>query len=97
MSGSKAKQKRRAVKASEAKKIEVNLLGTARLLDECITESLCETVFQSTRTTERQRVWSLYALAEFWTAVILRAPQSLQQALEESAAGRINIQPLLAE
>ena len=88
MSGSKSKQKRKAARILDAKKIEVNLLGTARLLDQCITESLCETVFQSTRTTERQRIWSLYALAEFWTAVILRAPQSLQQALEESAAGK---------
>lgn len=88
MSGRKAKQNRKAATARDTQEMEVNLLGTARLLDQYITESLCETVFQSTRTTERQRIWSLYALARFWTAVILRAPQSLQQALEESAAGK---------
>ena len=88
MSGRKTKQKRKTAKVREIQKIEVNLFGTARLLGQYITESLCETVFQSARTTERQRIWSLYALAEFWTAVILRAPQSLQQALEESAAGK---------
>lgn len=88
MSGRKAKQKRKATKAVDVKRIEVNLLETAQLLNQYVTESLCETVFQSTRTTERQRVWSLYAMAEFWTAVILRAPKSLQQALEESAIGK---------
>jgi hypothetical protein len=88
MSGRQAKQERKATKVRVGKKIEVNLLGTARLLDQYITKSLCETVFRGTRTTERQRIWSLYALAEFWTAVILRAPQSLQQALEESAVGK---------
>src|SRR5262249_6192149 len=33
------------------------------------------------------RKWTLEALAEFWTAVILQAPPSLTQALEEAAAG----------
>jgi len=88
MSGRKAKQKRKAAKAADVQQREVNLLETAELLNQYMTESLCETVFQSTRTTERQRIWSLYAMVEFWTAVILRAPKSLQQALEESAVGK---------
>src|SRR5262249_55676595 len=48
---------------------------------------LCQTVFQQTCTTERERQWSLEALVSFWTEVILRAPQSLPQALQEAALG----------
>jgi Transposase DDE domain len=65
----------------------IELLGTVQVLHEHLTASLCRTVFQQTRTTERERHWTLTALAEFWTAVILRAPPSLTQALEEAAAG----------
>jgi Transposase DDE domain len=65
----------------------VELLGTVQVLHEHLTTSLCQTVFPQTRTTERERRWSLAALASFWTAVILRAPQSLTQAIEEAATG----------
>src|SRR5215510_11306121 len=65
----------------------VGLLGTVQVLHEYLTASVCQTVFEQTRTNERARKWTLEALAEFWTAVILRAPQSLTQALEEAAAG----------
>jgi len=65
----------------------IELLGTVELLHEHLTTSLCQTVFQQTRTTERERQWSLEALVSFWTAVILRAPQSLTQALQEAALG----------
>jgi hypothetical protein len=65
----------------------VDLLGTVQVLHEHVTASVCQTVFEQTRMTERARTWTLEALAEFWTAVILRAPQSLPQALEEAAAG----------
>jgi hypothetical protein len=65
----------------------IELFGTVQMLHEHLTKSLCQTVFQQTRTTERERHWTLTALAEFWTAVILRAPHSLTQALEEAAAG----------
>jgi Transposase DDE domain len=65
----------------------VELLGTMQVLHDHLSASLCRTVFQQTRTTERERHWTLHALAEFWTAVILRAPQGLTQALEEAAAG----------
>jgi hypothetical protein len=34
---------------------------------------------------ERERAWTLRALVEFWTEVVLRAPASLTEALEESA------------
>jgi hypothetical protein len=65
----------------------VDLLGTVQVLHEHLTASLCQTVFAQTRTTERAWKGTLAALAEFWTAVILRAPQSLTPALEEAAAG----------
>lgn len=65
----------------------VELLGTVRMLHDHLTTSLCQTVFQQTRTTERERHWTLAALAEFWTAVVLQAPDSLTQALEAAAAG----------
>lgn len=65
----------------------IELLGTVELLHDHLTESLCQTVFQQTRTTERERQWSLEALALFWTEVILRAPHSLTQALHEAALG----------
>src|SRR5438445_12062743 len=65
----------------------VELLGTVQVLHEHLTTSLCQTVFQQTRTTERERRWSLAALASFWTEVILRAPQSLTQPIEEAETG----------
>jgi hypothetical protein len=65
----------------------VNGYGTVQVLHKHLTASVCQTVFEQTRTTERARKWTLEALAEFGTAVILRAPQSLTQALEEAAAG----------
>lgn len=65
----------------------IDLLGTVNLLHDHLTTSLCQTVFQQTRSTERERHWSLEALASFWTEVILRAPPSLSQALQEAAVG----------
>jgi hypothetical protein len=73
--------------SAEPPELRVELLGTVQILHDHLTASLCQTVFQQTRTTERERQWTLHALAEFWTAVILRAPHSLTQALEEAAAG----------
>jgi hypothetical protein len=65
----------------------IELLGTAQVLHDHLTAGLCQTVLQQTRPTERERHWTLHALAAFWTAVILRAPHALTQALEEAAAG----------
>jgi hypothetical protein len=65
----------------------IELVGTGQLLHDHLTTSLCQTVFRETRTTERERHWSLEALASFWTEVILRAPHSLTQALQEAAVG----------
>ncbi|OGX14518.1 MAG: hypothetical protein A2351_01450 [Omnitrophica bacterium RIFOXYB12_FULL_50_7] len=86
----KAKLKTERAFFNEIKKKgrEVNLLKAVQILDKTITASLCETVFQTTRTQERQRVWTLHALVQFWNAVIVNAPTSLRQALEEAAGGQ---------
>ena len=62
----------------------IDLLRVVDLLQEHITPALCRTVFGAVRKTERQRVWTLEALIRFWTAVVLRAPKALSQALVDS-------------
>jgi hypothetical protein len=68
----------------------IDLFGTVKLLHEHLTEALCEDVFERVRGTERRRALTLSNLARFWTAVVLRAPKSLTQALAEAngQAGR---------
>jgi hypothetical protein len=66
----------------------IDLLRVVDLLQAHITPVLCRTVFGAVRTTERQRVWTLEALIRFWTAVVLRAPKALSQALADSLEGR---------
>lgn len=72
---------------SGASEQRIALLDTVELLHEHLTTSLCPTVFPQTRTTERARPWSREAFVSFWTAGIVRAPQSLTQALQEAALG----------
>jgi len=67
--------------------VPINLLETVILLNKHLTESLCQQVFRSNRTTEREREWSLFALGRFWTAVAIQAPDSLGQALAQARAG----------
>jgi hypothetical protein len=71
----------------------VDVTRTLELLKEHITEALCGAAFKAVRTTERQRRWSLMALVQFWTAVILRAPPSLSHALCEMREGREPLAP----
>jgi hypothetical protein len=52
------------------------------MLHNHISESMCAEVFGEFRTNERERKWSLFALARFWLAVILDPPTSLSQFLE---------------
>lgn len=66
----------------------VDLIRVMDLLHRHITPALCQAVFQRVRDAERQRVWTLHALVQFWTAVILRAPQALSQALADAVADR---------
>lgn len=71
------------------REVRIDLLETAKLLQEGLTEAACEAVFLMTRTTERTREWTLKALADFWTAVILRAPPSLTEALVEAQESEV--------
>lgn len=80
-------------KAEPAKEAPVNLLATVSLLNEHLTESFCQQVFDSVRTTERQREWSLFTLAKFWTAVTISPPNSLGQALDQGRSGGSDLMP----
>lgn len=75
--------------------VRINLVRVLELLRTHITAALCQTVFQTVRTTERQRRWTLEALVEFWLAVILRAPRALSQALYETLEGSEPLFPLV--
>ncbi len=65
----------------------VPLLPIVASIHEDISESMCEEVFREQRDRERQRKWTLHKLVEFWIAVVLRAPESLTQALQEVTGG----------
>jgi len=75
------------VAISVASEPRIERLGTVKLLHEHRTTSLCQTVCQPTRPTERARQGSLEAVVAFWPEVIVRAPPSLTQALQEAALG----------
>jgi hypothetical protein len=75
--------------------VSVDLVRVLELLRTHITAALCQTVFATTRITERQRCWTLQALVEFWLAVILRAPRALSQALYETLEGSEPLFPLV--
>jgi hypothetical protein len=55
----------------------ISLEPALNLIHGELTESITRSVFQQTRTTERERKWTLQLLLTFWTEVILRAPRSL--------------------
>jgi hypothetical protein len=59
----------------------IDLLGAAEVLHEHLTVALCDEVFEDVREGERRRQITLAHLAQFWTAVVLRAPPSLTHAL----------------
>jgi hypothetical protein len=76
----------------------IDLLAAIRRIQEHLTAALCETVFARVRSTERRRLLTLQLMAEFWLAVILRAPKSLRQALDEAHRGtagypRLSVSP----
>lgn len=75
--------------------VRIDLVRVLDLLRTHITATLCQTVFHTVRTTERQRCWSLEALVQFWLAVILRAPRALRQALYETLEGSEPLFPLV--
>lgn len=93
----RVKREHRTVKkAAGSRKSTIDLSETTGLINRLLTESLCQEVFSATRSNERQRLWSLYALAEFWTRVVLRGPESLTQALEEALRGEGVVWPRIS-
>ncbi len=64
---------------------QVDLVCVAELLHEHLTGPLVTAAFEDLRDGERERVWTLQQMVAFWTAVILRAPKSLSEALREAA------------
>jgi hypothetical protein len=52
-----------------------------------LTESLCQEVFELTRDKERQRVWSLFTLVQFWIGLLHHPSLSQTRAIEESQKG----------
>jgi len=75
--------------------VRIDLVRVLELLRTYITATLCQTVFGTVRTTERQRRWTLEALVQFWLAVVLRAPRALSQALYETLEGSEPLFPLV--
>lgn len=67
-----------------ASETRIDLLTAVGMLHEHLTEALCESVFEEVRGRERRRALLLTTLAQFWTAVVLRAPVSLTAALAEA-------------
>lgn len=63
----------------------VDLVDIIRLLQDALTEALCETVWKRLRFRERKREWTLYTLGKFWIGVVLRAPGSLTLAMEQAS------------
>jgi hypothetical protein len=61
--------------------VRIDLVRVLELLRTHITAALCQTVFQSVRTTERQRRWTLEALVEFWLARAVVRKNSLHGVL----------------
>lgn len=66
---------------------KIDLLATTTLIHQCLTDSVCEVVFQNNRVDERVREWTLKHLADFWIAVTLNAPPALTKALYEAQLG----------
>jgi hypothetical protein len=62
----------------------IDLLQLVDVLQAEVTPELCRAAFGAVRTTERRRVWTLEALVRFWTAVVVRAPVALTQALQDA-------------
>lgn len=81
-------RKRRSGKEAARQGRRIDLLETSRMVQQHLTESLCREVFSCTCVRERDRLWSLYALANFWTQIVVRAPGSLTQAFQLREAVR---------
>jgi hypothetical protein len=54
---------------------------------------MCRAAVRSTRVSERQRLWTLYALVQFWIAIVLHAPKALSQALADARDNDDSVYP----
>lgn len=79
--------------ATDAPQQEVDLVCVAELLHQHLTGPLVTAAYEELRDRERERIWTLQQMVAFWTAVILRAPKSLSQALREAAGSRASGYP----
>ena len=66
------------------KATRVSLVEIADVLIEQLTPALCQAVFKRVRKTERERKWTLTAIAHFWTAMAVHHPPSLGSGLNET-------------
>jgi hypothetical protein len=82
----KGKTRKGAATKSRApnKRLDVHLAPTVEVVHKHVTQALCDEVFGDMRRSERQRRWSLFALARFWLAVILEPPPALGDLLERT-------------
>ncbi len=88
MAREKKRGKGKSRKGTEREReVEVRLAPTVEFLHEHISEALCNQVFADVRTNERQRQWSLFALARFWLYVILDPPPALTPVLDRVRRG----------
>jgi IS4 transposase len=65
-------------------KQNIDLLNLLDLLFRHLTPALCQTVFKKVRKNERERKWTLEAIARFWTAMIIRQPPSLTHGVSQA-------------
>jgi hypothetical protein len=79
--------------ASPNRNREVDLFHTAELLHDHLTRPLVSAAYEELRGRERQRFWTLQQMVAFWTAVILRAPKSLTEALREASGATASTYP----
>lgn len=73
--------------------LPIDLHDVMEVLNEHVTESLLESTFEGLREGERRRTLTLQAMVTFWTAVVLRAPSSLSEALREASEGGASLYP----
>lgn len=75
-------------------KTSIEILDVLELLFCHLTPTLCETVFEEVRKNERERKWSLEAIARFWTAMIVRHPPSLTHGIAQTRKSGSERDPL---
>jgi len=62
----------------------ISLTKPMELVHRVLTRALVEEVWGEVRLRERQRVWGLWQLSQFWLSVVFHAPRSLRAALAEA-------------